>query len=68
MLFCKANGLIYNPKVNRQGIPIKQIVTIYKKFSGFNKLMDYDEFKRSIDYLAVKFYEVREDKRDNLKV
>lgn len=62
MIFCKSFNIIYNQIANKNGMPNNLLQTIFKKFAINGIRMDYETFKKCINYVAIKYYQKREIK------
>ena len=63
MIFCQKYNIIYNQITNKTGMKALLLQTIFKTFAHHGLRMDYNAFKKCINYVAIKYYQKREIKK-----
>ena len=62
MIFCQSQGVIFNHLTNKTGLHKMYLQTIFKKFAINGMRMDFEAFRKCINFLAIKYYEKRDVK------
>ena len=66
LIFCRKYNIMFHPRENRNGITKEKLTTIFKRYAKNTKSLDFKGFQKAVKYLALEYFEARDDPREGM--